>query len=78
MKNIMKFYAILFITVWILMIIYPDLVGIILGIFLIFIWLNIFFISKLTSNFKAWFQAKTGDKKDMKDYVKFGSYKIFK
>ncbi len=74
----MKFYALLFIIVWILMIVYPDLVGIILGGFLIFIGLNMLFLSKITSNFRSWFWSKTGEKKWSWDYVKFGSYKIFK
>jgi ABC-type bacteriocin/lantibiotic exporter with double-glycine peptidase domain len=71
----MKFYAALFIIVWILMIIYPDLVGIILGSFLIFIWLNLFFISRISSWFMDSF--KNNKSKD-KSYVKFWEYKIFK
>lgn len=74
----MKFYAFLFIIIWISIIMFPKLIWYIFGGFLIFLGLNMFFLSKLTSNFKAWFWAKNWGKKDSWDYVKFGSYKIFK
>ena len=67
----MKIYAIIFIIYGILIVIFPDLVGILVGSFFIFIWLNMLVLS---SAFK--WGANSFVKSS--DYVKWGKYKIFK
>jgi uncharacterized membrane protein YhaH (DUF805 family) len=67
----MKFYAVLFIIFWVLVIIFPDLIGILVGSFFIFIWINMLVLWNM-------FSTKQNPFGKSNSYTQWGKYKIFK
>lgn len=65
----MKVIAIFLIVFWIIIIVFPKILAILIWGFFVFIWVNLFFISRAYS--KGWSKWKW-------DYVKVGKYKIYK
>ena len=61
----MKIIPIALIIFWIIIIKFPEIIAYLIWWFMIFIWINILIFSKMV-------------KKGKEDYVKFGSYKIFR
>jgi len=56
---------------WIIVIAFPAIIAYLIWWFLVFIWLNLFILTKSRKNF---WQKKPS----MEDFVKFGDYKIFR
>ena len=57
---------------WIIVIAYPEIIAYLIWWLLIFIWLNLFILTKATKT--SFWQKKTS----MEDFVKFWDYKIFR
>lgn len=68
----MKFYWIVFLVFWTLIIIFPDLIWILIGSFLIFIWFNMLFLGSIMWTNKNNFFNKN------QWYTQWWKYKIFK
>ena len=56
---------------WVIVIVFPEIIAYLIWWLLIFIWLNIFLITKTKESF--WKK-----KPSMDNFVKFGDYKIFR
>lgn len=64
----MKAISIFLITFGVIVIIFPQILSILLGLFFIFLWINILVASKMFKN-KKW---------EGENYIKFGKYKIYR
>lgn len=53
---------------WVIVVFFPKFIAYLIGFFLIFIWANVFMLSKKINS----------QENSKKDYVKFGDYKIFR
>ena len=56
---------------WVIVITFPEIIAYLIWWLLVFIWLNIFLMTKTKTSF---WKKKTS----MDDFVKFGDYKIFR